>query len=68
MAADWKIVTTQPYSYQDATKRLIEGFKVGFRIASVDEVHTVNVPSLDPTIVGKAITDLVTQRLALSKL
>ena len=68
MAADWKIVSTQPYSYQDATKRLIEGFKVAFLVTQVNEIHEVKVPSLDPAIVTKAISDLVTQRLALSKL
>jgi len=68
MATDWKVISTQPYSFQDATKRLIEGFKVGFQITSVNEVHTVNVASLDPATVGKAISELVAQRLALAKL
>lgn len=62
MAADYRVVSTQPYHYQDATMRVVDGYRVYFYLGAYDETHYVLVPSLNPEAVKKAIAQLIADR------
>jgi hypothetical protein len=65
MAAEYEVIRTQPYTYLDDTGRVVNGFRVDFRITAYDEVHTVNTNSLSQGVVGPAIDKVVKDRKAL---
>ena len=64
----YKVERTQPTVYLDKGGRPVQGFVVYVFLADFDEVHEVNVPSLNPTVVGAAVEELLTYRTALSQL
>ena len=66
MANDYNIISTQPYSYLDETNNVVDGYRVYFNIPEFEESHFVNVPSLKPVTVQKAITALVKDRKSIS--
>jgi hypothetical protein len=66
MAADYNIVSTQPYTYLDETSQVVEGYRVYFNIPEFNETHFVQVPNLNPDTVSKAITGIITDRKNLS--
>ena len=66
MANDYKIVSTQPYSYLDETNNVVDGYRVYFNIPEFEETHFVHVPSLNPVTVQKVIVALVKDRKSIS--
>jgi len=66
MATDYKVSTTQPYTYQTPEGRLINGYRVYFVITEFNETFYVDVPQMDPTTIAKAIDPIVKGRKALS--
>jgi len=64
----YRIERTQPTVYLDKGGRPVQGFTVYVMLTDFDEVHEVNVPSLNPTVVGAAVEELLTYRTALSQL
>jgi hypothetical protein len=65
MATDYRVVSTQPYHYQDATMRVVDGYRVYFYLTQYDETHYVLVPSLNPEAVKRAIALLIADRKSL---
>jgi hypothetical protein len=65
MAQEFSIISTQPYTYLDASSRVVNGYRVTFQITAYGEAHYVDVPSLDPVVVHPQIQKVVDQRKAL---
>jgi hypothetical protein len=68
MAQDYRVVSTQKYSYLDETNRVVDGYRVFFFLPGFDETHSVNVPSIAPDTVKAAISKVVADRIAISKI
>ena len=68
MAQEFTVLATQPWTYLDPTNRVVNGFRVFFRIVQFDEVHEIMVPSLAPEVVKAAISRVVKERTDLSKI
>ncbi len=68
MAQEFVVLATQPWVYTDATNRVVNGFRVFFRIVAFDEVHELFVPNLSPDVVKAAISKMVKDRTDLSKI
>ncbi len=66
MAADYNVVSTQPYTYLDETGQVVEGYRVYFNMTEFNETHFVQVPNLNPETVAKNIEGIVTDRKKLS--
>jgi hypothetical protein len=66
MAADYNIISTQPYTYLDETGQVVEGFRVYYNMTEFDETHFVLVPSLAPAMVQKNIEAQVKDRKDIS--
>ncbi len=66
MANDYTVLSTQPYSYLDTTGQVVDGYRVYFLIPEFAETHFVQVPSLAPATVGKAVQALVDDRKNIS--
>ncbi len=62
MAADYTVISTQPYTYLDTTGQVVDGFRVYFDITEFEETHFVQVPNLKPVTVQKAVKGLVDDR------
>lgn len=62
MPADYTVISTQPYTYLDATGQVVDGYRVFFTITEFDETHFVQVPNLNPATVSKAVKALVADR------
>lgn len=68
MSADFSIVSTQKYTYQDETNRLIDGFRVYYFLPAYHETHYILVPTLNPEAVKAAIAKVVADRKNLATL
>lgn len=68
MATEFTVLATQPWTYLDPTNRVVNGFRVFFKIVQFDEVHEALVPSLAPDVVKAALTKIVKDRTDLSKI
>jgi hypothetical protein len=68
MAADFDVISTQPYTYLDQSGSVVNGYKVTFSLKAVNEVHFIFTPNLIPDVVKAEIMKVVSQRNALSKL
>jgi hypothetical protein len=66
MVDKYVITGTQPYTYLDGTRSVVEGFRVFFHLPAFDEAHYVQVPSLNKDTVKNAIEARVKQREDLS--
>jgi len=66
MAAEYRVVSTQPYHYQDSTMRVVDGYRVYFYLTAYDETHYVLVPSLSPEAVKKAIAQVIADRKSIA--
>ncbi len=66
MANDYTVISTQPYTYLDATGQVVDGYRVYFEISEFSETHFVQVPNLTPAVVNKAIQALVDDRKNIS--
>lgn len=64
----YTILQTIPTTYLAAGGRVVNGWVVHVNLTKWNEVHILQVPSLDPTQVDKEISDLYTKREALDKL
>jgi len=64
----YRVERTQPTVYLDKGGRPVQGFTVYVLLTGFDEVHEVNVASLNPDVVGAAVEELLTYRVALSQL
>lgn len=62
MANDHRVISTQPYTYLDETGAVVDGYRVFFNITEFDETHFVNVPTLNPVLVQKAIKAVIEDR------
>ena len=65
MAAEYTILGTQPYTYQDRTRQIVNGYRVDFVITAYDETHYVLVPTLTKATVDQAISTVIADRKAL---
>jgi hypothetical protein len=61
----YKITGTQPYVYLDQNGKVIHGYKVNFNIIKFEEIHSIEVPTLDPAGVKTKIDKIVSDRNAL---
>jgi hypothetical protein len=68
MASSFKVLSTQPWDYLDATGRLVHGYRVFVHFQPYDEVHELLLPSIDPAQVKAAAERLLKQRSDLSTL
>lgn len=68
MAAQFKVISTQPWVYTDQTGRVIRGFRVFVSLEEFKETHELEVPSLDPGVVKAGAEALIAQRKALAGL
>jgi hypothetical protein len=68
MAEAFQITATQPFTYLDQNKQLVNGYRVFFFIPEFNENHEVHVPSLDKVVVKAAIDKIFRQRKDLSTL
>jgi hypothetical protein len=66
MAAEYRVVSTQKYHYQDETSRVVDGYRVFFYLTAYDETHYVLVPTLAPDVVRKAIAQVLKDRKELA--
>ncbi len=66
--AEFKISTTRTKSYINEAGQVVNGFEVTFRLLTFNETHTINVPSLNQTVVENAIKAIVADRKNLSTL
>ena len=66
MANDYRVISTQPYSYLDETNNVVDGYRVYFNITEFDESHFVNVPTLNPVTIQKEIQAVVKDRKSIS--
>jgi len=62
------IVLRQPTTYLDKGGEAISGYRIRFDVPAFDEIHEVQVASLDPKIVKAAINEVVDQIEATNKL
>jgi hypothetical protein len=65
---DYVITQTVPSVFLDRRGIAVNGYLVYFELTEFSEVHQVNVTSLDPTQVDRAIREVLKQRKALAKL
>ena len=65
---NYKITRTVPTVYLDSMDKAVNGYTVTLELPEYGETHTLNVHSLDPVMVEAAIKQLITWRVALSKL
>lgn len=68
MATEYSIVSTQKYTYQDDTSRLVDGFRVWFYFTAFHETHYIFVPSLNAATVKAAIEKVLKDRKDLATL
>jgi len=66
MAQEFTIDSTQPYTFLDNTRQVVNGFRVYFTINAYNEPHFVDVRSLDPAVVNPTVQKVVDQRKALA--
>jgi hypothetical protein len=62
------VISARPTVYTDQGGSPIQGFAVRFSLDDFNEIHTLNVASLDPKIVKPAILIIANQRAALADL
>lgn len=68
MASNFSITNSEPWTYLDELRNPVNGFRVTFVLTAYGEAHSVNVRTLDPVGVAKAIKVISDQRDALAKL
>ncbi len=68
MAAEYRILATQPFIYQDQMGQVINGFRVFFEFPAFNETHSANVPNLQAETVKKVVEALLADRKNLAKL
>jgi len=68
MAAEYRVVSTQKYHYQDETSRVVDGYRVFFYLTAYDETHYVLVPNIGPDIVKKAILQVLADRKSIAQI
>lgn len=66
--ADFAIENTQNTLYLDKGGQPVNGYRIRVRLLQWDELHDINVPSMDPQVVAEAIQKLIAQRQALADL
>ena len=66
--SEYAITKTQPTVYLDAGGRPVRGFLVSFAIPEYDELHEIQLPTLDPSVVGEAIEKFIASRDAIAEL
>lgn len=66
MPNDYRIISTQPYTYLDETNNVVDGYRVFFNITEFEEAHFVNVPTLAPVTVQKEIKAVIADRKTIS--
>ncbi len=66
MPNDYTVISTQPYTYLDATNNVVDGYRVFFTITEFGETHFVNVPTLAPATIQKEIQAVVKDRKTIS--
>lgn len=64
----YKVEYTQPDVYLDAGGKVVKGYLVRVSLLDYAEIHDLDVPSLDPKVVTKAIEKLLANRDALAQL
>ncbi len=68
MAAEYRILATQPYTYIDAANMPVQGFRVTFELSQFREVHQINVPSLSDLVVKPEVEKILADRKRLAAL
>lgn len=68
MATTYTVISTQAYVYQDATRRVVEGYRVFFTYNPTGETYSVMVPNLVAGTIKSAIDAMVKQLDDLSKI
>jgi hypothetical protein len=62
MAQEYNVIATQPWTYLDKTGRVVNGYRVFVAFPKFDETHQVEVPTLAPEVVKRAIEEVLSQR------
>jgi hypothetical protein len=64
----FKILSTQTRTYIDEGGSVVNGYRVTYRILEFQEVHYIDVPSLNKATVAAAIQNVINDRKDLSTL
>ena len=66
MPNDYRVISTQPYTYLDETNNVVDGYRVFFNITEFNEAHFINVPTLNPATIQNGIKALIADRKTIS--
>lgn len=66
MPNDYRVISTQPYTYLDETNNVVDGYRVFFNIVEFNETHFINVPTLNPSTIQNGIKALIADRKTIS--
>lgn len=66
MPNDYRVISTQPYTYLDETNNVVDGYRVFFNIVEFNETHFINVPTLNPVAIQNGIKALIADRKTIS--
>lgn len=58
----YTIIDTQPTTYNDPVKGIVNGVLIRFRLDDYDELHEVRIPSMDNALARAAIERVLKQR------
>ncbi len=67
-AKGYSVSRVTPETYLDNSQKVVQGFRVTITLIEFDEVHELQVPSIDEKIVTAAAEKLLTQRQKLAQL
>ncbi len=68
MAQKYQITQTIPTTYVNKSGQVVNGYTVHLNLIKWDEMHTIQVATLDPKTVDAAARDLYTKREQLDTL
>lgn len=57
----YRIIQRQPATYLDSSGTPVSGYRVRFEVPKVNEIHEINVPTLEADVLDGAIKALVAQ-------
>ena len=66
--AEYTVQSTAPSIYLDKSGKAVQGFIVYVYFPDFDELHQIQVPSLNPAVVKAAAESLLKDRKALANL
>jgi len=68
MTEAYKVISSQPWVYQNEGGSLVHGFKIILALTEFNENHEILVPKMEPTLVKSKADEILKNRKALSSL